>query len=286
MKRYYVGLAATLHDSALAIVDPSGEPVFAEATERYLQCKRAYNCPPDDMIRIPELVREYCEPDAELMGAVTWSTLFLSRLNYASTSLSSQLPASRDLELLSWPLPDTRLLALALRNSISQASLNLASSRRIPNRVAVRYYDHHLTHAATAVCTGPFERCTVAVVDGYGEGSSTAFYHYDRGKLTYLPGQSVDIEAEAAQFASLGHFYGRLCSLCGFDPIKGEEWKVMGLAAYGKHDPKLYELLSPMIRVDGLTLRPGVSNDDLAARLRRLRSVMRPPTSSPLEAAD
>ena len=34
--RYYLGLATTFHDPALAIVGPDGSVLFAEATERYL----------------------------------------------------------------------------------------------------------------------------------------------------------------------------------------------------------------------------------------------------------
>ncbi|MGH8604039.1 MAG: carbamoyltransferase family protein, partial [Gammaproteobacteria bacterium] len=60
MKTYYVGLATTLHDPAIAIVSPQGEVLFAEATERYLQNKRAINCEPDSLFRIRELLETYC----------------------------------------------------------------------------------------------------------------------------------------------------------------------------------------------------------------------------------
>src|SRR5690242_5037502 len=78
--RYYIGLAATLHDSAIAIVDSSGRVVFAEATERFLQNKRAYNCPPDDMLRIGRLVKEYCPPEVEIVVAISWSEEYLRLL--------------------------------------------------------------------------------------------------------------------------------------------------------------------------------------------------------------
>ena len=35
-KTYYIGLGITFHDPALAIVDETGHPLFAEASERYL----------------------------------------------------------------------------------------------------------------------------------------------------------------------------------------------------------------------------------------------------------
>jgi len=79
-KRAYIGLAATLHDPALAIVAEDGRPLFAEATERALQYKRAFNCPPDDHVRAPRLVHQYCGDDAEIIGAVSWSSRWLAGL--------------------------------------------------------------------------------------------------------------------------------------------------------------------------------------------------------------
>jgi carbamoyltransferase len=284
LKRYYIGLAATMHDPALAILDPFGEPLFAEATERFMQCKRAYNCTPDDMIRIPQLVREYCEPDAELIAAITWSADHLAQVNFMVGSLPFLHHQPGNIDDHSWPLPDPASLFIALRNSISQASVNLAGSKQIPNTVIVKRYEHHLTHAANAVYTSPFEECAVAVIDAFGENSSTGFFHYRDGRLSALPTEIPGSGEPRSE--SLGFFYARLCALCGFDPMKGEEWKVMGLASYGEYDSRIYELLRPMIDVKDLTLRPGCSNADLLRRVSELRSTMRPPGSPPLQSAD
>lgn len=72
-KSFYVGLANSCHDPALAIVGPEGDVLFAEATERYLQNKRAWNCQPDPLYRIPDLVKTYCDPKARFVVATTWS---------------------------------------------------------------------------------------------------------------------------------------------------------------------------------------------------------------------
>ena len=47
--------------------------MFAEATERYLQYKRAFNCEADNFVRVPQLLKKYCDPDAEYVFATTWS---------------------------------------------------------------------------------------------------------------------------------------------------------------------------------------------------------------------
>jgi carbamoyltransferase len=285
--RYYVGLASTMHDSAIAILDAEGSPAFAESTERYLQNKRAYNCPPDDLIRIPGLIREYCSPSADLIIGCSWSDAHLNRLDaFSRQPPQLRLSEQEIIDQLSWPLPDPRLLALSLRNSISQGSLNIAATRQIPNRVTVRRYDHHLTHAANAAFTSGFDECAVAIVDGFGETTSIALYRYRDGVLKSVEAAMQERAPTTTAAASLGMFYSRLCALCGFDPLRGEEWKVMGLAPYGKFDEDLYSLLRPMVRCKGLAVSAGYSDDELVKVMRRLRATIRPAGSSPLMAAD
>jgi carbamoyltransferase len=281
MAKYYVGLSATLHDPALAIVDGHGDVLFAEATERGLQNKRAFNAPPDDLVRLPGLLRRYCQdPSPEFVAAVTWSTPFQQRLEFMAAAGAAQPAASLSTPDIAWPGLPVAAMGLALRNSLSQATLNLAASWRTPGPVVVRRYDHHLTHAATAALTGPFDECVVAVVDGYGEEGSTACYRFEHGVLTRLDGGPGSVPAVPA---SLGHFYSLVCAGCGFDPWLGEEWKVMGLAGYGRFDRDLYDLLRPLVTVEGLSLTSTCSVDDFSARVARLRECSR--RARPPEAA-
>ncbi len=74
--RYYLGLATTFHDPALALVGPDGTVLFAEATERYLQYKRAPNCEPDSAPRMAGLLKAHLPPGAELVIATTWGPEF------------------------------------------------------------------------------------------------------------------------------------------------------------------------------------------------------------------
>ena len=58
-KRYYIGLATTFHDSAIAIVNDVGEVLFSEAAERRYQVKRAIGCPPDNLAWAEDLIKKY-----------------------------------------------------------------------------------------------------------------------------------------------------------------------------------------------------------------------------------
>lgn len=109
--------------------------------------------------------------------------------------------------------------------------------------------------------SSPFDEAVCAVLDGFGEGSTTAFFRYEAGQV-----RRIAPEAKSSR-AGLGFFYSRLCKACGFDPIRGEEWKVMGLAAYGEHDPELHAQLRALVRVEGLRFVPSADRhrgwDDL-----------------------
>jgi carbamoyltransferase len=86
--------------------------------------------------------------------------------------------------------------------------------------------------------------------------------------------------------SSLGGFYIQLCGLCGFDPIQGEEWKVMGLAPYGKVDTELYARLKAMVKIEDLNVVLGASLAEQRRNFDVLKSMRRPPKSPPIEAAD
>jgi carbamoyltransferase len=282
-RRYYVGLAATYHDPALAIVDPAGEVVFAEASERLLQNKRAFNCPPDPVLRVAELIDAHCAPDAELVIGVSWQKGYvypMRVLTDLSDVFTRLLKANPDGDY-TWPWPTAQTQMLALTASIATAGSNLLGSRKVSHPATIRYYDHHRTHAACACFTSPFAEGACAIVDGHGGRDSCAFYRYRGGRLESVK----SLVADGVDLGSLGQFYAVLCGLCGFDSMRGEEWKVMGLASYGRFSETWYERLRPLLRVRGLTLVQ-LSGRPFLAALERLRRQARQPGEPALDHAD
>jgi carbamoyltransferase len=285
-QRYYIGLSATLHDPAIAIIGPTGEVLFAEATERSLQDKRAFNAPPDQLIRLPQLLEEFCPDADEISVVLNWSASFRDRLRLHA---ACDLPVLRQLarpardrllglrDHVIWPLPGFRNLVDSLATSATRAGRNMNWIDVVPKGYESRGYDHHLTHAATGCYSSPFSEALCAVVDGFGEWSSVAFYHFREGRLRRLDTAGP---WRGLRTASLGMFYGMLCGLCGFDPLKGEEWKVMGLAAYGKRDEAIHDLLAPLLEVEGLNLVTGCSRSEYRRRLSAVQKLMTDAASS------
>ena len=72
MNKYYIGLSITYHDPALAIIDDQGKVLFAEATERYLQNKRALNCAADPLLQVQDLLEQYFPAPNAFVIAINW----------------------------------------------------------------------------------------------------------------------------------------------------------------------------------------------------------------------
>lgn len=257
MKRNYVGLATSFHDSALAIVDSHGEVLFAEATERPLQNKRSIGITPDLVHHAGDIIRQFCEPDAQIVTACSWAERpptspaeIEKPFDEQRAALESQyarIPDGPRTELISM-----RHAALAMWKARTFSGDNLDFElNRIgwphPFVARRRAYPHHLTHAAFACFSSPYEEAVCAVLDGVGEDASCAFFSYRNGELR-------EIAPRTHARGSLGFFYTGVCIACGFGILTGEEWKVMGLAPYGEVDEELARLFRRMIRVDGLGL--------------------------------
>ncbi|HXJ23375.1 MAG TPA: carbamoyltransferase C-terminal domain-containing protein [Polyangia bacterium] len=97
--------------------------------------------------------------------------------------------------------------------------------------------EHHKSHISSAFFVSPFEEAACLSIDGFGDFVSTM-----RGV-----GRDRDLEIfDRIEFPhSAGLFYTAITQFLGFHKF-GEEWKMMGLAPYGK--PLYVEKLRQVIR--------------------------------------
>jgi len=94
-----------------------------------------------------------------------------------------------------------------------------------PPRAKARFVDHHLAHAISAYAYSGFDEAAVVVMDGRGAWEATTIWHGQNGRL--YPVLMIPFPD------SLGYFYSAFTDFLGFRP-NSDEWKVMGLAPYGK----------------------------------------------------
>lgn len=284
MDTYYIGLANTFHDPAMAVVDPAGRVVFAEAAERYLQSKRAMCSAADQREMVRRVLRDHCDPKARYVVAKPWSAKlnrFMGFLHLIGATNHERIPG-RPGRMTRFLVGKHVLFAqLWLQHaSFQQSGGHLADILRTAHGNGnVRYvrFPHHLTHAANAAFTSPFEEAAVMVVDGQGEWGSISYFEYRGGRLRELH----RVKGEE----SLGILYAVCTQMCGFDDEKGEEWKVMGLAPYGQLDEEILGEFRSLMRVEGLDIRYG-SARDVEAWFARMAPRFRRPDQPALAAAN
>jgi carbamoyltransferase len=89
----------------------------------------------------------------------------------------------------------------------------------------VHHIEHHRAHLGSAFLVSPFDRAVVVSIDGFGDFASAAWGLGEADRLS--------VDGKILFPHSLGIFYMSMTQYLGF-PNWGDEYKVMGLAPYGK----------------------------------------------------
>jgi len=111
-----------------------------------------------------------------------------------------------------------------------------------PDKIRARYHriEHHQAHLASTFFVSPFEQAALLSADGLGDFASTM---WGSGR-----GNRMDIAGAIAFPHSLGLYYTAVSQYLGFKKF-GDEYKVMGLAAYG--EPAYLDEFRRIVRTDG-----------------------------------
>jgi carbamoyltransferase len=128
--------------------------------------------------------------------------------------------------------PHPRLLAGRLRNAgrVNDLATTLGTALGTDVRALrrrLRWVEHHPAHLASAFFVSPYDEAAVCAIDGFGDFVSTSSArgrgsHMTHMRRTFFP-------------HSLGLVYLAMTQFLGFWNY-GDEYKVMGLAAYGLPD--------------------------------------------------
>jgi carbamoyltransferase len=93
----------------------------------------------------------------------------------------------------------------------------------------ILFTEHHRSHAAAAFLTAPTKEAAILTADGVGEWATLSVARGKRGP----EGTTLDLLREIRFPHSLGMLYSTFTAFLGFQVNEGE-YKVMGLASYGK----------------------------------------------------
>jgi carbamoyltransferase len=126
-------------------------------------------------------------------------------------------------------------------NSVRVAQVGeLLAAEGIVSQRPVHFVEHHLAHLASAFFASPFEEAAVISIDGFGDFSSVM---WGMGRANQM-----EVQGSVSFPHSLGIFYTAFTQFLGF-PKYGDEYKMMGLSAYG--EARFAEQVRRVVRTEG-----------------------------------
>ncbi|QKG18662.1 carbamoyltransferase [Actinomadura verrucosospora] len=235
-----LGLSALAHDPAAALI-VDGRLVAAVEQERIDRIKRSTAFPAG-------AVQAVLDEAGLRLGDVDRVAYYWNDRGQAARALYSaclQAPANTAGFAR---MARQRLRGLAAPARVADGLRPLLGGAPAP---PLDFVDHHEAHLVAAWASAPFDAEAALVVDGRGEVHSTSLYDLRGGPSA--PPRLL----ETSPFPdSLGVFYGAVTQLLGYRALS-DEYKVMGLASYGKPNEHWAERIGSLLRV-GADGRPKV----------------------------
>jgi carbamoyltransferase len=210
-----LGISAHYHDSAAALVI-DGLPVGAVQQERLSRRKNDAAFPLEAI--------EWCLDSAGLSPEDLDAVVFYER---------PMLKFDRILISALRAFPHGRAaFAHAMKNSLGEKAWvrGLITAQLGVPRDKILFTEHHQSHAAAAFLTAPTRQAAIMTTDGVGEWATLTV---GRGQRTAGGPTSIVLDREVRFPHSLGMLYSTFTAYLGFSVNEGE-YKVMGLAAYGR----------------------------------------------------
>ena len=208
-----LGISAFYHDSAACLVR-DGEIVAAAQEERFTRKKHD--------AAFPKKAVEYCLQEADIrtedLDYVGFYDKPFAKFERILETYLSIAPKGLGQFLSAMPI--------WLKEKIWTRS-NIRE--KLEYYGPVLFSEHHESHAASAFYPSPFKEAAILTMDGVGEWATTS--------LAVGRGNKIELIQELRFPHSLGLLYSAFTYYLGFKVNSGE-YKVMGLAPYGKPEYK------------------------------------------------
>jgi carbamoyltransferase len=219
------------HADASACIVVDGRLVAAAEEERFRRVKH--------WAGFPSVAIEYCLREAGVG---------LNDVDHVAVNRDPRARLAQRLKFIIARRPSIAAIRRRLENRSKIRSLadELSEAFGVTSlKPALHHVEHHRAHVASAFFVAPFDDAAILSVDGFGDFVSSMWATGD--------GHSIDVLGEIGFPHSLGIFYTAITQYLGF-PHYGDEYKVMGLAPYGK--PSLMEKMRQIVHVSdgGFTL--------------------------------
>src|SRR5262245_33162470 len=222
-----LGVSAHYHDSAAALL-VDGVPVCAVQEERLSRRKNDAT--------FPLAAIEWCLERGGLEPADLDAVVFYER---------PMLKFDRILTCALRAFPRSwRSFPHAMKSSLGEKVWvrGVISSHLGVPASKILFTRHHQSHAAAAFLTAPTHRAAILTTDGVGEWATMSVGHGERRDDGSV---AITLLREIRFPHSLGMLYSTFTAYLGF-AVNEEEYKVMGLAGYGR--PTMVDKVRTLIR--------------------------------------
>ena len=211
-----LGISAFYHDSAAAII-VNGEIIAAVQEERFTRKKHDASYPKN---AINYVLKEASLKLSEIDYIVFYEKPFLKfeRLLETYIGFSPSGFKSFSMSMPLW-LSEKLFQKKMLFDALKEQDNNFNDIKKI------NFSEHHLSHAASAFFSSPYDEAIILTLDGVGEWATTT--------VSLGKNNKINILKEIHFPHSLGLLYSAFTYFLGFKVNSGE-YKIMGLAPYGE----------------------------------------------------
>jgi carbamoyltransferase len=218
-----LGISAFYHDSAAAVI-VDGEIIAAAQEERFTRKKHDATYPKN---AINYVLKEAGLKLSEVDHVVFYEKPFLKfeRLLETYVGFSPSGFKSFSMSMPLW-LSEKLFQKKMLFDALKEQDCNFNDIKKI------NFSEHHLSHAASAFFSSPYDEAIILTLDGVGEWATTT--------VSLGKNNKINILKEIHFPHSLGLLYSAFTYFLGFKVNSGE-YKVMGLAPYG--EPKFKDII-------------------------------------------
>jgi carbamoyltransferase len=233
-----LGISAFYHDSAAAYIE-DGKIVAAAQEERFTRKKHDP--------AFPAHAVQYCLSEAGVQLSDLDAIVFYDKPLLKMERLLETYYAFSPKGLLSFltAIPVWLKEKMFLKRMLYEELFAIQHFDK--KKVKLLFPEHHLSHAASAFYPSPYEDAAILTLDGVGEWATASIGH---GK-----GNTLSILKELKFPHSLGLLYSAFTYFLGFKVNSGE-YKLMGLAPYGRHGSKEVEQYKKLIREVLVDIKP------------------------------
>ena len=221
-----LGISAFYHDSAAAIIQ-DGKIIAAAQEERFTRIKHDESFP----INAVQFCLKYTGVNINDIDAIAFYDKPLLKFERLLETYYGFAPKGLVSFIKSMPvwLKEKMFLKRMLHEELEKIEGYDKS------KVKFLFPEHHLSHAASAFYSSPYQEAAILTIDGVGEWA-TASIGIGRGN-------AIEILKELRFPHSVGLLYSSFTYFLGFKVNSGE-YKLMGLAPYGNPDsPKVAEYI-------------------------------------------